>query len=81
MTPIVGLVPEGSVKRAFNKLIFTSTFRFLTHVVSGVITFHNIENRPGNDGICVANHTSVIDVAFLACQNSFSLVSTNIEDD
>ncbi|CAL4128897.1 unnamed protein product, partial [Meganyctiphanes norvegica] len=74
MTQVVGLVPEGSVKRAFYKLVFISAFRFLCLAFSGVITFHNSENHPRNDGICVANHTSVIDAAILACHDPFAFV-------
>ena len=38
-----------------------------------MITYHNPENMP-KDGICVANHTSPIDVLILACDNAYALV-------
>lgn len=43
--------------------------------LSAVITFHNKEYKPRRNGLCVANHTTTIDVAVLATETSFSLVS------
>jgi len=37
-----------------------------------VITYHNTENRP-KSGICVANHTSPIDVCILASDTAYAL--------
>lgn len=48
-------------------------FGVLSSALSSVITYHNVENRPKN-GICVANHTSPIDVLILMCDNCYSLV-------
>ena len=42
--------------------------------LSAVIRYHHVENRP-KAGICVANHTSPIDVLVLACDNAYALVS------
>ena len=39
-----------------------------------MITYHNPENMP-KDGICVANHTSPIDVLCLASDNAYALVN------
>ena len=44
-----------------------------------MITYHNIENRPKN-GICVANHTSPIDVMVLGADNAYALVKHNTVD-
>ena len=41
--------------------------------ISAVITYHGAENRP-KSGICVANHTSPIDVLCLASDNAYALV-------
>lgn len=41
---------------------------------SGVITYHNPENAAKNGGICVANHTSPIDVVTLHCDHAYALV-------
>ena len=45
--------------------------------ISAVITYHGVENRP-KGGICVANHTSPIDVLCLACDNAYALMSRDI---
>ena len=41
---------------------------------SAQIDFHNPENRPLTDGICVANHTSPIDVLILSTDRPYSMV-------
>ena len=41
---------------------------------SAIVTYHNEEYRPRSNGICVANHTSPIDVVILSCNSTFSLV-------
>lgn len=48
-------------------------FGILSSALSSVVTYHNPENMPKN-GICVANHTSPIDVLMLMCDNCYSLV-------
>ena len=45
--------------------------------LSAVVTYHDTENRP-KGGICVANHTTPIDVLILACDNAYSLVSLQL---
>ena len=47
--------------------------------ISAVITYHNIENRP-KTGICVANHTSPIDVMVLGADNAYALVKKILFD-
>ncbi|XP_064366392.1 glycerol-3-phosphate acyltransferase 3-like isoform X3 [Dromaius novaehollandiae] len=42
--------------------------------LSGAVHFHNRENRPQKGGICVANHTSPLDVLILASDGCYSLV-------
>jgi len=49
-------------------------FRILSRSFSGVIRFHNKQYRPNSDGICVANHTTPIDVVVLSCDRSYALV-------
>ena len=72
-TGIVGYVPEGSFKRWLNYHVSIMCFGVLSSALSAVITYHNPENRP-KCGICVANHTSPIDVLVLACDNCYALV-------
>merc|ERR1712083_483809 len=54
------------------------SFQILGGVLSAVITYHNPENRP-KSGICVANHTSPIDVLILACDNAYDLIGQEHE--
>ncbi|EEB16343.1 conserved hypothetical protein [Pediculus humanus corporis] len=72
-TAIVGYFPEGELKRWLNRHVSIMCFGVLSSALSSVITYHNEENRPKN-GICVANHTSPIDVLVLACDNCYALI-------
>ncbi|XP_034235518.1 glycerol-3-phosphate acyltransferase 3 isoform X2 [Thrips palmi] len=72
-TSIVGYVPEGKFKRWLNRRVSIMCFGVLSNALSAVITYHNVDNRP-QYGICVANHTSPIDVLVLACDNCYSLI-------
>ena len=70
----VGGLRDGEFKRWLHYQVYTVSFQILGGVLSAVITYHNPENRP-KQGICVANHTSPIDVLVLACDNAYALVS------
>ncbi|XP_012230080.1 glycerol-3-phosphate acyltransferase 3 isoform X2 [Linepithema humile] len=72
-TAVVGYVPEGSFKRWLTYKVSIMCFAVLSSALSSVITYHNPENRPVG-GICVANHTSPIDVLVLMCDNCYSLI-------
>lgn len=72
-TALVGCLPEGSTKRWMVKKVLIQCFGVLSSALSSVVNYHNIENRPLN-GICVANHTSPIDVLMLMCDNCYSLI-------
>ncbi|XP_068231181.1 glycerol-3-phosphate acyltransferase 3 isoform X1 [Palaemon carinicauda] len=71
---LVGFLPEGKLKRKASNRVFITCFRILCRGVSGVITYHNVHNRPQTDGICVANHTTPIDILVLACDGCYSYV-------
>ncbi|KAG8033857.1 hypothetical protein G9C98_008338 [Cotesia typhae] len=72
-TAIVGYVPEGNFKRWLNHKVSMMCFAILSGALSSVINYHNAEHKPVR-GICVANHTSPIDVLVLMCDNSYSLI-------
>lgn len=72
-TATVGQLKSSEFKRWLNFHVFTSCFQVLSGALSAVIRYHNTENRP-KTGICVANHTSVIDVLILACDNAYALI-------
>ena len=70
----VGQLPEGDFKKRVHHYVYTSCFQLLGGSLSAVVTYHNPENKP-KGGICVANHTSPIDVLILASDNAYALVS------
>lgn len=70
----LGFLPNGNLKRWANDLVTRTYFRILCRSLSSIITFHNPEYKPQPGGICVANHTSVIDVSILSTETTFSLV-------
>ncbi|XP_076466356.1 glycerol-3-phosphate acyltransferase 4-like isoform X2 [Babylonia areolata] len=72
-TAFLGYLPAGNFKRRLYRHTSLMSFRMMARSCSAVITFHNEENRVKN-GICVANHTSPIDVFMLSCDNSYALV-------
>lgn len=72
---IISVIPNGPVKRWLNDRAFIITFRIMMRSLSAVLRFHNKQYRPSRGGVCVANHTTVIDVVVLSTETSFSLVS------
>ncbi|XP_022223906.2 glycerol-3-phosphate acyltransferase 3-like isoform X2 [Drosophila obscura] len=72
-TAAVGYLKDGQTKRAIVNLVLGTCFGVLSSAISAVITYHNEENRPLS-GICVANHTSPIDVLVLMCDSTYSLI-------
>lgn len=75
-TAMVGYAPDGPFKAWLNSKVSIMCFGILSSALSSVITYHNKENAPKN-GICVANHTSPIDVLMLMCDNCYSLVGVS----
>lgn len=73
----VGQLREGPFKQRLHYQVYTSCFQLLGGSLSAVITHHNQENK-ATRGICVANHTSPIDVLVMACDNAYALVSLRI---
>lgn len=73
-TYVVGSLPNSSFKRRMNKRVSMFCFDFLSGALSLVCCYHNKDNVP-RQGICVANHTSPMDVLVLACDNTYDMVS------
>ncbi|GBL92553.1 Glycerol-3-phosphate acyltransferase 3 [Araneus ventricosus] len=73
-TSIIGLLPEGRLKKWTYWQVSVMCFRILARSFSAIVTYHNKENKAKEGGICVANHTSPIDVVILACDNCYALV-------
>ena len=74
-TYVVGTLPDGKFKKSVNQQLSTFSFDYLSGALSLVCTYHNRENIP-EQGICVANHTTPIDVLVLACDNTYDLVGS-----
>ncbi|KAH9415932.1 transferase [Dermatophagoides pteronyssinus] len=73
-TFLVGLIPIPWMKRLIYHYISVMSFRILSRSFSAVITYHDSQNKAKPGGICVANHTSPIDVIILHCNNAYALV-------
>ncbi|XP_063050629.1 glycerol-3-phosphate acyltransferase 3-like [Engraulis encrasicolus] len=73
-TTVVGFLPNSRVKNWLSELVHVMCYRILARGLSAVIHYHNKENRPKRGGICVANHTSPIDVVILANDGCYAMV-------
>ncbi|KAH9527296.1 transferase [Dermatophagoides farinae] len=73
-TGLIGCLPDSDFKRTIYCNASLVCFRIISRAFSGIITFHDRHNMAKPGGITVANHTSPIDVAVLACDNCYALV-------
>ncbi|XP_067928147.1 glycerol-3-phosphate acyltransferase 3-like [Watersipora subatra] len=73
-TAIVGYIPSKRMRYVANRYFTMMSCRVITRAFGAVIRFHNTENRAKPGGICVANHTSPIDVIILQNDNSYALI-------
>lgn len=74
MTTAISLIPNQTLRRWLYEYVALTCFRILSRSFSAVVSFHNKQYRPKSDGICVANHTTPIDVVILQCDRSYALV-------
>uniref|UniRef100_A0A8C9STA3 Glycerol-3-phosphate acyltransferase 4 n=1 Tax=Scleropages formosus TaxID=113540 RepID=A0A8C9STA3_SCLFO len=74
LTSIVGLLPSGRTKNFLSEKVHLMCYRICVRALTAIITYHNSENKPKNGGICVANHTSPIDVIILASDGCYAMV-------
>ncbi|CAK5078806.1 unnamed protein product [Meloidogyne enterolobii] len=58
----------------FSVGLITVCMRIGSRAFSAIIYFHDIENKATSGGICVANHTSPIDVMILATDAAYALI-------
>uniref|UniRef100_A0A8C1ISN3 Glycerol-3-phosphate acyltransferase 3 n=1 Tax=Cyprinus carpio TaxID=7962 RepID=A0A8C1ISN3_CYPCA len=63
-----------SVKNWLSDLVHITCYRICARGLSATIRYHNKENRPKKGGICVANHTSPIDIVILANDGCYAMV-------
>ena len=69
-----GFLPAGEWRTRAYGFSSVTCMRIITRAFSCVITYHNRHNMAKSDGICVANHTTPIDVFFLNCDRAYALV-------
>lgn len=76
MFSCIGLswVPGRGLRNWLYERVALTVFRCFSRSFSACINFHDRENMPKTDGICVANHTSPIDVVILSVDRPYALV-------
>ncbi|KAM4616414.1 glycerol-3-phosphate acyltransferase 3-like [Polymixia lowei] len=73
-TSAVGLLPNWRIKFWLSELVHVMCYRICARGLSATINYHNKENRPKKGGICVANHTSPIDIVILCNDGCYAMV-------
>jgi glycerol-3-phosphate O-acyltransferase 3/4 len=73
-TCIIGKINNQRLRKLLNWYGSVMLHRILSRVFSAIITFHNKEHRAKPGSICVANHTSPIDVIILSTDNVYSMI-------
>ncbi|KAE8631160.1 hypothetical protein XENTR_v10001099 [Xenopus tropicalis] len=71
---LVGQLPNSRMKNWFSELVHLMCCRICARALSSAIQYHNKENKPKKGGICVANHTSPIDIIILANDGCYAMV-------
>ncbi|XP_047425026.1 glycerol-3-phosphate acyltransferase 4 isoform X1 [Mugil cephalus] len=74
LTTLVALLPRTELRFYLSEKVHLMCYRICVRALTAIITYHNRENKPKNGGICVANHTTPIDVIILANDGCYSLV-------
>lgn len=77
-TALIGLLPFQRLRKFLYEYAALTCFRILSRSFSVIVQFHNLENRPRSDGICVANHTTPVDVVILQIDRTYALVRSPI---
>ncbi|XP_058645734.1 glycerol-3-phosphate acyltransferase 4 isoform X3 [Onychostoma macrolepis] len=62
------------MKNYLSDKVHLMCYRICVRALTAIITYHDSENKPKNGGICVANHTSPIDVIILASDECYAMV-------
>ncbi|XP_011614107.2 glycerol-3-phosphate acyltransferase 3-like [Takifugu rubripes] len=73
-TTAVGFLPNSRVKSWLSEWVHVMCFRICARGLSATIRYHNPENKPRKGGICVANHTSPIDIVILCNDGGYAMV-------
>lgn len=70
---LIGALPKRWRPQPY-RLMSLMSFRMLACGITSRLEFHNSQFRAQLGDICVANHTSPLDVVLLACDNCYALV-------
>ncbi|CAH1978491.1 unnamed protein product [Acanthoscelides obtectus] len=73
-TALIGYLPNGCFKRWINRKMYVISNRILVRSLSSIVSIHNKQWRPKSGSVCVANHTTPVDVVMLSMDNCYSLV-------
>uniref|UniRef100_A0A8C6WFY7 1-acylglycerol-3-phosphate O-acyltransferase 9, like n=1 Tax=Neogobius melanostomus TaxID=47308 RepID=A0A8C6WFY7_9GOBI len=73
-TSAVGCLPNGWIKFWLSEWVHVMCYRICARGLSAAIHYHNRENKPKKGGICVANHTSPIDIVILCNDGCYAMV-------
>ncbi|CAL8249149.1 unnamed protein product [Merluccius merluccius] len=73
-TSAVGLLPNWRIKYWLSEWVHVMCYRICARGLSATIRYHNKENKPQKGGICVANHTSPIDIVILCNDGCYAMV-------
>ncbi|XP_052335069.1 glycerol-3-phosphate acyltransferase 3-like isoform X2 [Oncorhynchus keta] len=73
-TTAVGFLPNWRLKSWLSDWVHVMCYRICARGLSCTIHYYNKENRPRKGGICVANHTSPIDIVILCNDGCYAMV-------
>uniref|UniRef100_A0A3P8THS5 1-acylglycerol-3-phosphate O-acyltransferase 9, like n=1 Tax=Amphiprion percula TaxID=161767 RepID=A0A3P8THS5_AMPPE len=62
------------IKSWLSEWVHVICYRICARGLSAAIRYHNRENKPKKGGICVANHTSPIDIVILCNDGGYAMV-------
>ncbi|CAJ0951869.1 unnamed protein product, partial [Mesorhabditis belari] len=70
----IGLIPHQGTRKWLYRHAMLMSMRIVARSFSSIIRYHDQENRADRGGICVANHTSPIDVLILSTDNCYAMI-------
>lgn len=73
-TGVLSFFPKCWLKNWLVNHAYRIAFRILACSLTVILTSHNVQYRPRAGGVCVANHTSPIDVGILSTETTFALI-------
>ncbi|CAG5096452.1 Oidioi.mRNA.OKI2018_I69.XSR.g14623.t2.cds [Oikopleura dioica] len=71
---IVSIIGHHSMRLKMAYWANIVTFRIYTRALGAVVNYHAVENLPMNGSVCVANHTTILDVVTLSNHRPYALI-------